>query len=169
MVLNNYWKAIQSLGRIYGSSGNFSSGMVNISGDSVPNLLTYVGGSSSAGLWQIRTNKMGVLVGSGTTEPTAEDYRLENDVTSSFSNVSVSDSLNATENGLSQVFTVGGDNLSGDEITITEVGITKTYSGQNEVSDSSTQVVLFARIVLDTPVVVPNNGSFQIPIQWLER
>lgn len=168
MVLNNYWKAVRSLGLMTGSNGTFDSGMINVSGTAIPNLLTYISGTSSAGLWQIRTKGMSARVGKGNAAVTVNDYSLDDDCTSSFDNYSVTQNL-GIDNALTDVFTISGDNGTGSEITLTEVGITKTYSGQNEVSDSSTQEVMFARLLLSNPVTVPAGGSFQLSVKWEEK
>lgn len=168
MVLNNYWKAVRNLGLMYGGSGTFDSGMINVSGTAIPNLLTYISGTASAGLWQIRTKGISARVGKGDAAVTVNDYSLDDDCTASFDNYSVTHNL-GIDNALTDVFTISGDNNTGSEITLTEVGITKTYSGQNEVSDSSTQEVMFARLLLSTPVTVPAGGSFQLSVKWEEK
>ena len=174
MVLNNYWKAINILKSmsISGASGD-SFGILDYTGSAVSILKGY-----DAAKWpatkinvNLRDDNIGVRLGSGTGTIAPTDYALFNDITSSISNLQVSSSCDATDNGYRQVLTISGTNNGESAITITEVGITKIFS-----SDYSTTMgvvyytnpVMFAKILLDEPITVEANGAFSFTIEWLE-
>lgn len=172
MVLSNYWKALNSLKLLTGGNGHAPTGMVMTNGSTLANILTYIGGGSDADVrsnrWRLRDSNISAVVGKGSGTISAEDYALFDDCTSSFSNFSVANAAGASTEGFSQVVTISGQNNSGEDITITEVGIVKTYE-RRETYPEGGGTVMFAKIQLDSPVLVPNNGTFQITVQWLER
>ena len=171
MVLNNYWKAVQLLGSL-GSSGNISSGMVKTNGSGLGNVITGLNGTDGSGRYRLRTQNVSVIVGKGTGTVSASDYDLFDDCTASISNFSYANQLNATDDGLSQVFTLGGNNNTKNDITITEVGIVKRYQGGYEISGqdvSEWNDVLFVKMLLSAPVTVPAGGSFQLSVKWEEK
>ena len=171
MVLNNYWKAVQLLGSL-GPSENISSGMVKTNGSGLGNVITGLNGTDGTGRYRLRTQNVSVIVGKGTGTVSASDYNLFDDCTASISNFSYTNQLNATDDGLSQVFTLGGNNNTENDITITEVGIVKSYQGAYEISGQDVSAwndVLFAKILLSTPVTVPAGGSFQLSVKWEEK
>lgn len=106
----------------------------------------------------------GIVVGSGTTSPTPDDYNLESKIahgtgagqldydTHTFTEVSVS--------GSESLFEVARSfkNLSGGDVTVSEVGII----AQNHRSDIGTHYFLVARDVLASPVTVPDGGSLTV-------
>ena len=171
MVLNNYWKAVQLLGSL-GSNGNISSGMVKTNGSGLGNVITGLNGTDGSGRYRLRTQNVSVIVGKGTGTVSASDYDLFDDCTASISNFSYANQLNATDDGLSQVFTLGGNNNTKNDITITEVGIVKRYQGGYEISGqdvSEWNDVLFVKMLLSAPVTVPAGGSFQLSVKWEEK
>lgn len=111
------------------------------------------------------------VIGSGDTAVTADDYALANDVTSSFSNITISATrtIAIDENGLpymTKQMTIGAVNNSGAAITVKEVGL--IYKDFHYTSGSYYCNVLLAREVLTTPVEVAAGDSFSIPMQWVE-
>lgn len=107
------------------------------------------------------------LVGSGSTTPTYDDYRLSTDVTSSFTTTSTTVSFATNAAGkLEMTVTWVGTNSSASSITINEFGLKKTIyrsytnSGYTEHIDS--MEVLIAHELLDTPVVVPAGSGATI-------
>jgi hypothetical protein len=171
MVLNNYWKAMNILKSINGDGADdMTFGMVDVNG-TFPEVLRksnesykYRGIISNINL---RNDKISARVGSGTGTITPTDYALFNDVTSSISNLQVSSTCDATNNGYRQVITISGTNSGESAITITEVGITKVfYKAVNE--DVLTNPVMFAKILLDEPIEVAAGGAFSFTIEWLE-
>jgi len=107
------------------------------------------------------------LVGSGSTSPTYDDYRLTTDKTSSFSTTSTSVSFATNASGkLEMVVTWVGTNSSANSITISEFGLKKTiYKSPMELvttGDMGPTEVLIAHELLDTPVVVPAGSGATI-------
>jgi len=107
------------------------------------------------------------LVGSGSTAPTYDDYRLTTDKTSSFSTTSTATSFAINSAGkLEMTVTWVGTNSTSSSITINEFGLKKTIyrsytsSGYTEHIDS--MEVLIAHELLDTPVVVPAGSGTTI-------
>lgn len=112
------------------------------------------------------------LVGTGTTEPTADDYVLESDVTSSFANVSTSVNYTTDEDGhFVATMTWAGTNTSGQDITITEIGARKPLYksstatvGVSDVTTTASQCLMI-RHILQTPVTVEAGSGTSITIQ----
>lgn len=96
-----------------------------------------------------------IVLGSGTTEPTPEDYCLESQITTNLSCDSVSVSRNTTVKTYTATFSNSG--TSG--ITVTEIGyvsrIIYTYSNWNHIYDN----FLMDRTVLETPIIIPAGES----------
>lgn len=94
----------------------------------------------------------GIYFGSGTAEPTRDDYRLESQITSGLSIVNPSGfawSIGAEgRRHATATFTV--TNSSSDEITISEVGYYSPLSS----SSSKYYQVLMERQVLSEPIVI---------------
>lgn len=99
---------------------------------------------------------MGIILGTGDTAATAADYNLESDITSSLS-LSVSVSGNAADDGIHVVFSIGGTNGTGAEVTIKEIGIIKAFYTS---SSTSTINVLLNRTVLDEPITLAAGENF---------
>lgn len=96
-----------------------------------------------------------IVLGSGTTEPTPENYRLESQITTNLSCDSVSVSRNTTV----KTYTATFSNSGTSDITVTEIGyvsrILYTYSNWNYIYDN----FLMDRTVLDTPITIPSGES----------
>lgn len=89
----------------------------------------------------------GLLIGSGDTAPTADDYRLENQITTGFS-ATASFPNNATDISQSRrvVATATITNTSDADIVVREIGYVRAAT--------SKWVILYDRIVLDSPVTI---------------
>lgn len=100
----------------------------------------------------------GIAFGSGTTPPQKTDYKLENHITTGLTYSG--NNTNKTDGVANWVQTV--QNTSTAQITITEVGLFSTYD------ESSCNVYLLTRTVLDTPVVLQPNEvkTFTITIDY---
>lgn len=107
---------------------------------------------------------LGVVVGTGSTEPSIDDHALGSDVTSSFINLVCSYTTGADNASVKTVITLSGTNNTGSPITITEYGITKGVPSGNTV----TTPVLFIHELLPEPVVVKPGHQFTLPIEWVE-
>ena len=88
-------------------------------------------------------------VGSGNTAPTADDYNLENELTS----LTCTSASMSNTSEMSKQFTATFSNQTGEDVTVKEVGwfVSSYYS--------TTKTKLFERTVLDTPVTIPNGES----------
>lgn len=114
-----------------------------------------------------------VIVGSSDVAPTANDIALGNDITSSFSSVSSGVTISTNDDGELVVSIIwGGSNHSGADLTINEIGITKTLYGVNTATPwaatslTATQYVcLMAHEKLTTPVVVADGSDVTLAIQ----
>ena len=129
------------------------------SGDSNAPVLRYVWYTTVNSLSTLATtptNGLGYIVlGSGTTEPTPEDYRLESKITTNLSCDSVSVSRNTTV----KTYTATFSNSGISDITVTEIGyvsrIIYTYRNRNYIYDD----FLMDRTVLETPITIPAGES----------
>lgn len=110
-----------------------------------------------------------ILVGSGTTPVTVNDYRLES-LISTVSKQSGSCNITyITNNDIESlteklIMEISIANTDTDDITISEIGLAQTVYTTNYNASST---VLLYREVLDTPVIIPANGfsTFQIEIE----
>ena len=145
----NAW--IQVNGVSHGSSSWSSHGLY------VP----YVGDSSTD--INIRQNYYGsgFVIGSGSTQPTEYDYKLEQMITSGFSSAVLAfDQSDANGNpGAKFQFTI--TNTSNEPITISEIG---TLGYCNQVSNGN--VLLVDRTLLNTPITI-QPGDFAIIVYEL--
>ena len=116
-------------------------------------------------------------VGTGDKAVAIDDYCLDSDVTSSFSNTIYNSciGLNESHHKIITVTWTGTNNTDSD-ITITEVGVGSRFLGINnpQVESSSSgnffsKEVLIFRHILEQPVLVPAKGTRTIIIQIEER
>lgn len=110
------------------------------------------------------------LIGTGTTEPTINDYQLENDISSSFSNLAISSNVsnNVGETyAYERIITITGLNNTSDDITISEIGLQKNMQYANS-TNATNKKVLLVRHLLDTPITVAPNETFSITLIWRE-
>lgn len=105
-----------------------------------------------------RTSTIGngyLMLGTGTTAPTADDHCLESPITTNLS----CDSISVSRTSLIKTYTATFANSGSSDITVTEVGfiicIYYNYSNSSENSDN----FLMDRTVLDTPVTIPAGES----------
>lgn len=105
---------------------------------------------------------LGIVVGTGTSDPDITDYALSTDITSSLINTSVSSSTGIDGAGIKTVLSFTGTNNTGSDITITEYGITKAVN----IGNSVTTPVLITHELLSNPLVVPTGSSFVLSVEW---
>lgn len=98
----------------------------------------------------------GIVLGSGTTPATINDYCLESRITS---NLTCSTTITKNENN-DRVLIITATNSGNSDIVIGEVG----YHGSAPVSaqSSSSTAVLIERTVLDSPITIAPGGVGQI-------
>lgn len=96
-----------------------------------------------------------LMLGTGTTAPTADDYRLESPITTNLS----CDSVSVSRTSLTKTYTATFTNSGSSDITVTEVGfvvyILYLYGPNDENSDH----FLMDRTVLETPITIPAGES----------
>jgi hypothetical protein len=106
------------------------------------------------------TKSYGIRFGTGTTEPSVNDYNLSGTLITGISILSTSSKeVTFTDNGAVVVTTYDVKNTSGAELTIGEIGLfaRMSYNGS-----SYTSSFLIDRTLLDEPVVIPADGFAQI-------
>ena len=100
-----------------------------------------------------------IIIGSGSTPATENDYALESRITSGLSVVSYTPSKETDANGnVIKRFDFTLQNTSGSDITIAEVGI-RYYiqgyrTGAGTTGSTKNGFILFERTVLSTPVTI---------------
>lgn len=98
-----------------------------------------------------------ILLGTGTTAPTADDYRLESQITTNLSCDSVSVSRNTTV----KTYTATFSNSGTSDMTVTEIGyaLRMCYYIRSTSDTYTYDNFLMDRTVLDTPVTIPAGES----------
>lgn len=176
MVLNNYWNLMAGMAGItpnFDRAINQQIGVRDMQNGSQIDVT--VGWNSGFPLvlptmcqnWNPRAN-LSAVFGTGTTPPSASDYCLADDATSDFSNINVTVNTSADGASISTVVTISATNISGNTITITEVGITKAIESAWGGTDPVLIDSLMVRHILDNPKTVPDNESFTLTLEWLE-
>jgi len=106
----------------------------------------------------------GIVIGTGTTTPTPNDYKLGNQIANGTGNGQmVYNSPSFTKpsvngNTTSMAITQSFQNQSGSSITVTETGIVAWVQNNNNNGDS----VLIVHDLLSSPITVPNLSILQI-------
>ena len=182
MILNNYWNikgftAINSL--TYGAVGfgGEDLGLVDVDGNSaiffckVSSSYTYVDQNMVWNASKNFTNLYGlsVRVGSGNTVATAEDYALDDDVTSTISNFAFSANSAGTDGKTVLTITISGTNATGADITISEIGITRRVITSNNNQALYDKEVMLVREVLNSPLTVEDGKGFSYTFKWEEK
>lgn len=93
----------------------------------------------------------GIVVGSGTTPPTLDDYKLESQITTGLSAI-VATTLDADND---MIYAVTITNTSSEDITICEIGMHSYVYTSNS---SSSATCLVERTVLENPITIPASG-----------
>lgn len=117
-----------------------------------------------ASLYKVRTSygtHGGVVIGTGTTPPTADDYALSGDIISTFSASASVERFN-DENGAGVTATYMITNTGTSDFTIGEIGLIANISHSTYSSSTNTLKALLERTVLDAPVTIPAGGIGQV-------
>ena len=173
MILNNYYNFAGNLNKysmtvVSDSNASADMGVVDTSGTSFNpqyqgNNYTY----SAQMAEQARPFRgLGVLLGVGTTPATANDYSLEDDITSDISSLDVDVNVAGTNGQTKVVITVSGVNASGASISISEIGVYKDI--YTDWSQDTSSRCLFIRHNLNNPVSVADGGSFSLTFEWVQ-
>lgn len=167
MVLQNYWgflACIQTKIWTNEPSGNVGK---DVGGVSVGVMLTgssgYVGNIQSNG--RILNDGMSLRLGTGTGTVSPTDYALFNDVSDSISQQSLIVTANGTSDGCEFIYQYLGTNLTENDITVTEVGLAKTYRS----AQYTESTILFAKVILDEPITVPAGRSVSLTFMFKEQ
>lgn len=106
-----------------------------------------------------RTKTLGngyLMLGTGSTAPTADDYCLELPITTNLS----CDSVSVSRTSLIKTYTATFTNSGSSDITVTEVGfIVYINYKYTYMSSFSADDFLIDRTVLDTPITIPAGES----------
>ena len=177
MILNNYWNLMAGMAGLTFAWSNDTDeyddiGLKDTNGSSLLiNPHTTDQGGSSADVvanWNPRA-KLSAIIGEGTTEPTASDFALGDDVTNDMSNYSVTVNTSATNGEISTVITITGMNNTAVTITISEVGIVKEITTtQGNAYTHVKKDCLLVKHLLDTPKTVAPGEGFTLTLEWLE-
>ena len=161
MVLSNYWKWLNACNTINQSDQTaVDVGIKSTAGYEAP--LLFDGGAIKN---YLIADSLAPAIGAGSNTYVKGDYALKDDITSNFSNLTISLNSNA-DGSLSRIVTVQGLNNAAEAKTISEIGIVKTiYAAQNL---SASKPVLLAICQLSAPIVVEAGATFQVTIQWTE-
>ena len=106
------------------------------------------------------SSKGGVVLGSGTTSPTIDDYTLSGEVFHKF-NFTADVTKECDEDGVTftAIYTI--TNTGDSDFTIGEIGLITTLTGSTGSGDESYRGLL-ERTVLDTPVTIQAGGIGQV-------
>lgn len=167
MILSNYWKWLNGILTTNPTSSSYYDpsndiGLKNLNGATA---LISLGSSDDTRRYRNRNiNDGSIRLGSGSGDITASDYSMSDDCTSSVSNLSFTVNSAGTDEGLSRTISVSGQNSSGAELTITEVGYCKFVSTEQDGDNN----VLICKTKLNTPLTVSAGGNFLINVSWNE-
>lgn len=172
MILNNYWKGmkiVESAAAQQNTSLDFH--LVGISGNEIGAILTSWRSSTSLSdpavqNSNLRTARTEIRIGKGTGTPTANDYGLFDDCTSDISDLTFNNSTQYQDGAFSQILVINGANNTSNPITITEVGVCKTFL---TAAQSYSEPVMLAKTILDNPITVQGGNTFRVIIEWLEQ
>lgn len=169
MITKNYYVAR----RTYDTSTT-TSGSVNTTPYTVKSMLgtEYSGGSNGlfasttqGGRTMWNTSRLSVYLGTGTTPETADDYCLDNDITSTLTGVTFSVqttvSLEMSRYCYKSVLTISFSNTTGAAVDITEVGL-----AGNWIFSGDAPMLLFRKVI--NPVHLENNQSTTIVLNWFD-
>lgn len=176
MFTNNFRKLLFKY--VFGAKTTDSNSEPPSSYSSTPTLISisgsscYFDASNSQGLqgiWRSAINSLStldtkptnsrgyILLGTGTTAPTADDYCLESQITENLSCDSVSVSRTTT----TKTYTATFSNSGTSDMTVTEIGyaLRMCYYIRSSSNTYTYDNFLMDRTVLDTPVTIPAGES----------
>lgn len=183
MILNNYKAFLNFYNTAAFTYSNSTSGvhtatkMKKLNGENISALTGFTASYSTAisnlgNAIQSKTNLF-LRLGTGITAPTAEDYCLESDVTSSLSNISYTRSTQLSDDGMSVTVTLNitGFNNTQSDILVSEYAIVKHIATANTVNtsfDTFYDETLFSRDVLTQPITLEAGKGFALTVTWTE-
>ena len=173
MVLNNYWliKTYTEVNTMVSNTYNVTLGTIDMGGTNRSIYINVGTGSASATFMNhavparcIKADLRAVL-GTGTTAPQSNNYALETDVSSSFSDLSTSCSTSSDGSSEVTTITITGTNNTANDITISEIGLYKNLVYN---STGDTGAFLLVREVLAEPFTVLAGSTFTKTFTWTE-
>lgn len=171
MILKNYWRWMQATQRysVNDTDTQKDIGLINISGNAQLMFTGMIGSSVGASTQSMLASNRDLSLakfhlGTGDNTLTSDDYCLTNDVTSSFSNMTVTSGW-ASNDSYSRIYTVSGTNGTNAAITVTEIGITLKITAD---SDYNSSEVMLAIVKLSEPITVASGDTFTVSFEWVE-
>lgn len=123
---------------------------------------TTPGAANNNAFWK----QLGIMVGSGATEPTVNDYNLESQISNA--QIVVNSLVFSAPETNKEAYTLTATITASADITIREVGLFKPIHYSN--SGDYSKDVLMARNVLSTPISIASGASqtiaFEFAISW---
>ena len=175
MILNNYWEAFRLFiieRDVDGIQNQYTNhNLVNLAGVSQLPINHYTWGynqyytPNANQNSDLRKTEFEMLVGTGTTPVTPNDYRLANDITSNLSNTSLQSTSLIGDAGIKTVYSFTGTNNTTSNITISEIGLVKKFLNSDT---SNGNKYLLVREVLDNPITVTAGTGFILTFEWNE-
>lgn len=122
----------------------------------------YNGVTSQSALTDITANLLtNLIVGSGTTSVTPNDYCVENEITTGLTSLSVNVQTNFNNGTINYLKTM--QNSGESALTITEIGFSVPWVLSSSYSGQYAQLLVY-REVLDTPISVDPGVTFTMQI-----
>lgn len=160
MITQNFINLMKCILSTAGSNMSYNVPIKNASGNTYYlNFRRYNGfpwSVTTSVSFYTQSSATGILLGSGTTEPTVNDYFLQNYITSGFS-ANVTTNAGVDNNGdVYTDFLITITNTGNSTITIGEIGYIQYLACASTVgsTSSSTSNFLLDRTVLSTPVEI---------------
>lgn len=167
MILSNYWKWLDGCFKIASHQDMYEVDLGLIATDGTPWAigLGYAGESTVIDVNRLMGANLGFNLGSVASAITADMYAIDNDITSSFEDLTITYAGTATDEGLKRVFTLSARNKTANAVTINQVGITKSMKNANTNQNKNVMLAIFN---LNEPLEVPANSNFSITVDWTE-
>lgn len=155
MIMTNYWKIMKDA-----EEGSYISDVLATNGVGFSLIFSEYAGNN------LRYNiNMGAILSNSDAAVDEDDYTIDGNVSSNFTNVTVNASFSASGDGIKRIFTITGTNSSESAVEIKRVGLTKLLQGSG-LGNGAT--VLLAVVDLAESITVGSLNSFSITLEWDE-
>lgn len=172
MLLNNYWnwKKIVEYTDYSTSIQIISNAFIETNGSNVDMVINTssagVNYTKRSGINRVLCQQMYLALGTGTTQPTADDYNVSEPI--NFSNIAYTRNEYFNDDGvLVKRFGISGQNMTGADKLITEAILYKQIYTSN--GSDTTYNVAFVHEVISTPILIRANENFMINFDWIEQ
>lgn len=163
MITKNYYVAR----RTYDTNTSTSTS-VNTNPYTVKSILgtesNNIKASTSQGRCLWNSSNLSVLLGTGTTPEDADDYCLDNDITSTLTGVTFGIQTSVSRESrycYESIITITFTNNTGADVVITEVGLAASW-----IFTGDGPMLIFRKVI--NPVHVANNQSTTIVLNWFD-